>query len=111
MAVTVPSFSEIEVILQIGISFGNVNQVLKCEGMEGRPSQIGVDHDSGCIDHSAQSKPDLKIHLLLEEGIKILERETAFIGLRDFFLMKEFLPKTPQALSNGPHHNRSRMDL
>jgi len=111
MAIALSSFPQSEVVLQIGIRFGNFDHLLKGQRMKGRSSQVGVDHDSGRIDHPAQPRPGLKMDLLLEEGIEVLEREEGFIKLRDFFFTEEFFPKAPQALSNGIDHYSSGMDF
>jgi hypothetical protein len=77
--------------------------------MEGRSSQIGVDDDSRGIDNPAESRLDLKVDLLLEEGKETLEGEEGLLEFRNFFLIEQVFPKSSQSLSDGFDDNGSRI--
>jgi hypothetical protein len=66
------------------------------------------DHSCG-IDDSTESRLNLKIDLLLEEREEALKGEEGFLKFRNFFLIEQFFPKSPQSLSDGLEDNSSRI--
>jgi hypothetical protein len=70
-----------------------------------------VDDDSRGIDNPAESRLDLKVDLLLEEGKETLEGEEGLLEFRNFFLIEQVFPKSSQSLSDGFDDNGSRIGL
>ncbi len=80
MNITVPPFASIQVIFKVRIGLGNFDQMLKGRGMERGPSEIGMDDNPCCIDHTPELWLGLTLKFLLEEGEEMIKREEGFIN-------------------------------
>jgi hypothetical protein len=111
MSVSTSPLSPLQVVFQIGIGLGYLNQMLDRGRMEGSPSQIRVDHHAGGINDSAKSEPSLTFNLSLEKRIEIFKREKGISRLRKFFFLKDFFAEASQPLPNGLDHEMAGMGL
>jgi hypothetical protein len=109
MGVTAASFTQLDVIFEIGIGPSHFNQVLKRRRMERGSSQIGMNHHPGCIDDAAELRLSLQFYFSLEEGIEVLEGEEFIPYIGEFFLIEEFLPQPPQCLPDSLDNYVSRI--
>jgi len=96
MARAIPPLSEMEVVLQIGVRSGDIDQVLERRGVQRRPSQIGVNNDPRCIDHPTEAGLNQKVNLSLEEGIKVFKGEERIIDGWHVLPLKKLVPEAAQ---------------
>jgi hypothetical protein len=110
MAIAISPFAQIKIKLQIRIGLGNVDHMLKGLGMQGGPSQIGMNHNSRGIDDAANPGLYLKLNLPLDQGIEVFKGEDGVFDFRGVFV-EEFLAESAQSFSDGVNHNRPGMNI
>jgi hypothetical protein len=109
MGITASPLSPIEIVLEIRIRLGDLDEMVKGGGMKRRSPQIGMDDHSGRIDDATKARPGPALDFFLEEGEEAVEREEGFVRLRNPFRMEESFTELFQRTPDGLNDDLSRI--